>query len=164
MVVHYRKRQAIDGEDRSQELQTIANPTTTVFVRVPRQRIVTTEKRTSDAFLHTVNHLHFGRIQNFTTSLTRHHIDSERRNIRAAKPSRPFLWYAFERNGQAENACPFSFFLFFLLSDEPSAVRHRATHPARPLTRLGSLNRQPLTRRDMILNPYIIQKPSRFVK
>ncbi|TWU05369.1 hypothetical protein Poly21_57200 [Allorhodopirellula heiligendammensis] len=121
--MHHRKSQAIDGEDRSQKLQTIANPSTTVLIRFPSQRIVSTEKRPADASLDAMDHLNLRRIKNFPTSLTRHHINSNSRNIRAAAPLRQLLSYASGRSSRAKIACP------FLLLSAPDRVKRYYSEP-----------------------------------
>ncbi|WP_302118576.1 hypothetical protein, partial [Allorhodopirellula heiligendammensis] len=74
--MQHRKSQAIDGKNRGQELQSIAKPNPPKFVRVLRQRIITTGEGTSDTSLYAMDHWGFGRMQDFTTSSTGHRINS----------------------------------------------------------------------------------------
>jgi len=72
VIVEHRVSQAIDGEDRGEKLQAIANPASSVFEGLSGDRVFATEKRASHAALNAVNHLDFSEIKDFTTSLTRH--------------------------------------------------------------------------------------------
>jgi hypothetical protein len=74
VIAHHRKGQAINGKDRGQELQTISNPSSPVFERLPSQRVFATQERTSNTSRDAVEHLDFCGVNEFTTSLTGHRI------------------------------------------------------------------------------------------
>jgi hypothetical protein len=51
MIVHDRKRQAVNGEDGRREIQSLANRLVAMFARSTRQRIIPTQKRLSPSTL-----------------------------------------------------------------------------------------------------------------
>ena len=63
--------------DTGQELQSLPNPFTSVFVGLTGERIITAQERASHAALNTVHHLHLSRINDLTTSQSRHGIASK---------------------------------------------------------------------------------------
>jgi hypothetical protein len=64
--------QAIDPEDRRQELHPLTNPRSTMLERFPRDHIFATQKRSPDAALDGMHDLDFIRIEVFPTRHSRH--------------------------------------------------------------------------------------------
>ena len=72
MVAEHRIGQAIDGKDRCQEFKAVANPGAAMFVALVAVRIGSTEERSPNAAVDTVDYLSFFRIEIFASSLPGH--------------------------------------------------------------------------------------------
>ena len=72
MVAHDRVRQAIDTEDRRQQLQAVTNPLPPMLVGFARNRIVTTQEGSPDTSTDCVADLNFARVDHFSSRKTSH--------------------------------------------------------------------------------------------
>lgn len=72
VIAHDREGQAIDGKDAGEELESLSNPTTSMFEGLASQSISSTKEGLAYAALRTENHLDLSWINHLTTSLTGH--------------------------------------------------------------------------------------------
>jgi hypothetical protein len=72
MVAQDRKRQAVDGENRSQQFQPISNPLAAILKRFAANRIVTTKKSPSHAAAGQMQNLNCFWIEIFATRKSGH--------------------------------------------------------------------------------------------